>query len=122
MLLLIRQEQPDLVLLDIMMPQINGLDLLRHIRNDARWRNLPAIILTAYSDPATKREALEAGATDFEPSTYPLSAGRECHSCSLLSTPTVTCFEHPSMEVEQFVAMLRFENRGTWRWLNCPKT
>jgi excisionase family DNA binding protein len=37
-------------------------------------------------------------------------------------TPTVTCFEHPSIEVEQFLAMLRFENRGTWRWLNCPRT
>jgi hypothetical protein len=35
-----------------------------------------------------------------------------------LDTPKVTCFEHPSTEAELFVAMLWFENRGTWRWLS----
>ncbi len=62
---LIDKRHPDLVLLDIMMPQVNGLELLRKIREDSCWQNLPVIILTAYCDPATKREALEAGATDF---------------------------------------------------------
>ncbi len=62
---LICSERPDVVLLDIMMPQVSGLDLLRQLRADARFHCLPVVILTAYCDPATKREALEAGATDF---------------------------------------------------------
>ena len=53
------------MLLDIVMPHVTGLDLLRQIRSTDRWQNLPVIILTAYCDPATKREALEAGATDL---------------------------------------------------------
>ena len=62
---LIRNEQPDLILLDIMMPQVTGLELLRLVRAESQLRHLPVIILTAHADPATKREALEAGATDF---------------------------------------------------------
>jgi two-component system sensor histidine kinase ChiS len=64
-LVLLRESKPDLLLLDIMMPQINGLELLRQIRSDGRWQSLPVIILTAYCDPSNRREALERGVTDF---------------------------------------------------------
>jgi len=62
---IIRSELPDVVLLDIMMPQVNGLEILRMIRSDRALLHIPVIILTAYCDPQTKREALESGATDF---------------------------------------------------------
>jgi putative two-component system response regulator len=58
-------EEPDAVLLDIMMPKISGLDILATLRADARWLHLPIVILTAASDLDTKRKALELGATDF---------------------------------------------------------
>ena len=59
------REKPDLLLLDIMMPHVTGIDLLQQIRNGAEWHNLPVIILTAYCDPTTKRQALEAGASEL---------------------------------------------------------
>ncbi len=59
------REQPDLLLLDINMPQVDGLELLQQIRLDPRWQCLPVIILTACDDPATRRKALCAGCTDF---------------------------------------------------------
>ncbi len=62
---MIRRERPDVVLLDIMMPHVNGLELLRMMRNDPGLQYLPVIILTAYCDAQTKRQALETGATDF---------------------------------------------------------
>ncbi len=62
---MIHREQPDLVLMDIMMPQISGLELLRQIRCNPLWQCLPVIILTAHCDPATRSEALSAGCTDF---------------------------------------------------------
>jgi putative two-component system response regulator len=62
---LIAQEQPDVVLLDVMMPQVNGIDILRSIRADARLRHIPVLILTASTDAETKHKALDAGATDF---------------------------------------------------------
>lgn len=62
---LVYKEQPDALLLDIMMPHVSGLDLLGALRADARWKHLPIVILTAANDQATKRTALELGATDF---------------------------------------------------------
>jgi putative two-component system response regulator len=62
---LIERDEPDLVLLDVMMPYVSGLDILGTIRASERWRHLPVIILTAASDQATKRRAIELGVSDF---------------------------------------------------------
>ena len=55
----------DLVLLDLMMPKLSGLDVLRLIREDERFKSLPCIILTAGGDAKHERDALELGATQF---------------------------------------------------------
>jgi len=60
-----RTQRPGLILLDLMMPALNGFDLLRMIRLDERLRYTPVIVLTAASDPASKLRALELGATEF---------------------------------------------------------
>jgi len=62
---LILQGSPDLVLLDIMMPVINGLDILRAIRTTNAIKHLPVLIVTSVENPKVKQEALELGATDF---------------------------------------------------------
>ncbi|KJL43487.1 response regulator [Microbacterium trichothecenolyticum] len=54
----------DLVLLDIMMPGIDGYEVCRRIRAVPRWRFLPVVMITASGDQG-KRHALEAGADDF---------------------------------------------------------
>lgn len=59
------EEQLDLVLLDLMMPKLSGLDVLRRIREQERFKALPCIILTAGGDAKHKRDALELGATQF---------------------------------------------------------
>jgi len=57
--------QPDLVLLDVMMPDINGYDVCRKIRAEPRTATLPVVMVTAL-DPAQERvKGLEAGADDF---------------------------------------------------------
>lgn len=62
---LICQEAPDVLLLDIMMPEVNGLEILRQVRAERRLAQLPVIILTAVDDRQIKATALELGATDF---------------------------------------------------------
>lgn len=62
---LIARERPDVVLLDVMMPTVDGLQILRAIRADEHLRHMPVLILTASTERGTKRDALEAGATDF---------------------------------------------------------
>ncbi len=62
---LIRKERPDVVLLDIMMPQVSGLDILNEMRQSRDLFDLPVIILTAATDREMKLQALENGATEF---------------------------------------------------------
>ena len=61
----ISQEQPDVVLLDIMMPEVSGLEILERIRAEGQWAYLPVIVVTASDNEETKVQALELGATDF---------------------------------------------------------
>ena len=55
----------DLVLLDLMMPKLSGLDVLRQVREQDSFKSLPCIILTAGGDAKHERDALALGATQF---------------------------------------------------------
>ncbi|HEX2693930.1 MAG TPA: response regulator [Gemmatimonadaceae bacterium] len=59
------EDHVDLALLDLMMPRLSGLDVLKKIREDDRFKNLPCIILTAGGDAKHERDALALGATQF---------------------------------------------------------
>ena len=60
-----RESDICLVLLDLMMPHLSGLDVLAAMRGDDRWRELPCIILTAAGQEQQHTSAMELGATDF---------------------------------------------------------
>jgi putative two-component system response regulator len=62
---LIQAEHPDVVLLDIMMPHVSGLEILENLRGIEQFVDLPVIILTAANDRDTKLAALRLGATEF---------------------------------------------------------
>ena len=59
------RERPDVVLLDINMPQVTGLDVLACMRSDPVLMDIPAIVLTSVEDVETKLRALDLGASDF---------------------------------------------------------
>ena len=61
------EHEPDicLVLLDLMMPHLSGLDVLSAMRRDDRWRNVPCIILTAAGQEQQHTRAMSLGANDF---------------------------------------------------------
>lgn len=61
----IRREKPDVVVLDIQMPHISGLNILEVMQGDLRLSQIPVLILTATADEETKTQALQLGATDF---------------------------------------------------------
>ncbi|KAA1257574.1 Cyclic di-GMP phosphodiesterase response regulator RpfG [Rubripirellula obstinata] len=61
----IQSEKPDILLLDINMPQVSGLEILEKMRASKELRLVPAIVLTASNDPEVKLKALRLGASDF---------------------------------------------------------
>ncbi len=62
---IIRRERPDVILLDFLMPKVDGLEILRLVRGDPRLRHIPVLMLTACTDAEIKLRALELGVTDF---------------------------------------------------------
>lgn len=56
---------PDLVLLDVMMPEMDGFTLCKRLKEGLRTRDVPVIFLTALSDPADEKRGFEAGGVDF---------------------------------------------------------
>jgi CheY-like chemotaxis protein len=61
----ISEEKPDVVLLDIMMPEISGYEVCAKIKQDESTRFIPVVMVTALSDIEDKIKAIEAGADDF---------------------------------------------------------
>lgn len=60
-----REVSIDLVLLDLMMPYVSGLDVLAQLRASERWRETPCVVLTAAGQETQHQRAMELGATDF---------------------------------------------------------
>ena len=62
---LIASAEPDIVVTDVMMPHMDGFELLRRIRQDEQRRQLPVIMITAKSEVESRIEGLESGADDY---------------------------------------------------------
>jgi diguanylate cyclase (GGDEF)-like protein len=62
---IIKKESPDVLLLDLVMPEVTGFDILFELSRDEATRHLPIVVLTSSGDAETKLRALEMGATDF---------------------------------------------------------
>jgi two-component system sensor histidine kinase/response regulator len=58
-------ELPDIILLDVIMPELNGFDISEKIKSNDRTKNIPIIFLSAISDYETKLKGLEKGAVDY---------------------------------------------------------
>ena len=67
---LIRQEPFDLVLLDIMMPHMNGYQVLEHLKTDPTLRHIPVIVISALDDINSVVECIELGAEDYLPKPF----------------------------------------------------
>src|SRR5579883_1656664 len=58
-------ELPDLVLLDVMMPEMDGFEVCRRLKADPKTTDIPVVMVTALSDASDRVRGLEAGADDF---------------------------------------------------------
>jgi signal transduction histidine kinase/CheY-like chemotaxis protein len=60
-----KEEHPDLILMDIQMPEMNGLDAIRLIRKELQLRQIPIVALTALAMPGDREQCQDAGANDY---------------------------------------------------------
>ena len=61
----VRKELPELILMDIQMPYLDGLEVIRQLRADSQLAHIPIIAITALARPEDKKRCLEAGANDY---------------------------------------------------------
>ena len=79
-------EQPNLILMDIKMPDIDGLEATKMLKADERTRSIPVIALTAHAMKEDRDRAVAAGAADYE--TKPVDLERLLGKITLLANPT----------------------------------
>ncbi|MDO8524044.1 MAG: response regulator [bacterium] len=60
-----KKEKPDLILLDILLPMGNGIDLLEKIRKDEDIKDTKVLVFSNYDEPDTRARAMELGAVDY---------------------------------------------------------
>jgi CheY-like chemotaxis protein len=61
----LKERMPDLMVLDVMMPGMDGMEVLRHVRTDPLTHHLPVVMFSAVSDPAFQEHARAKGANDY---------------------------------------------------------
>jgi len=62
---MLADEKPDLVILDIMMPDVSGLDVLRQMRRDPALAHIPVVVVSAKGTPADIKTGMDAGAFTY---------------------------------------------------------
>ncbi len=62
---LIAQEKPDVIILDIMMPEISGIEVLRRLRGDPELASTPVVVVSAKATPSDIRAGMDAGASVY---------------------------------------------------------
>ena len=61
----IKDRVPDLIYLDLIMPEVSGLEFLQIIRDNESWKNIPVVIISAISDSETIQKTKELGVTEY---------------------------------------------------------
>lgn len=116
----LKQDQPDILLLDLKMPIVNGFDILKAVRSHDLLKRLPVIVLTSASDAATKLQALELGATDFL--AKPVDASEL--GLRLRNTLTVKAYQDQLAFYDSLTGLpnrARFMDRLDWALINAAR-
>jgi CheY-like chemotaxis protein len=101
----VRDWQPDLILLDIMMPKISGFEVCKRLRADPKTRDIPVLMITALDQPSDIERAVEAGTNDFV--TKPI-----VKSALLLRVRSMLKTRQIKMELERALAYIEAVEKG----------
>jgi len=108
-----RQQPPDLLLLDWLMPELDGLEVCRLVRADPTLSSTPVLILTSQSQPSALEQAFDAGATDFV--TKPIAPALLSHRIRFLLRATAAA-EMVRRSESRLAEAQRIAQVGNWEW------
>ena len=104
-LALVQQSQPDLILLDVMMPEMDGYAVCELLKSGSAGRDIPLIFVTAKNDPQSESRALEAGAVDFILKPINRAVVRACVRLQLELKGRARALQQLNVELEDTVAL-----------------
>lgn len=61
----VKDGKPDVIVLDIMMPKLNGIQVLQRLKVDSEVKNIPVLALTNFADPEVEKQAMKSGADKY---------------------------------------------------------
>lgn len=61
----VSQEQPDLILLDLLLPRVDGFEVLKQLKGQEETRHIPIVVLTAKAEEEDRKRAMDLGADDY---------------------------------------------------------
>jgi putative two-component system response regulator len=99
---LLEAERPSLILLDINMPEMNGLEAIKILKNRAETRDIPVIFLTAKNDPDSEVEGLNLGAADYIAKPFVQSLLRKRVEIHLTMESQKRTLEDQKLELQNF--------------------
>ena len=103
---IMRNEKPEVVLLDLMMPEVSGFDILNEMRRDRRLQHIPVVILTSSDDADTKLKALKLGAMDFL--AKPVDASEL--ALRLRNTLAAKAYQHQLVHFDQLTGLPKIDS------------
>lgn len=103
---IMRNEKPDVVLLDLMMPEVSGFDILNEMRRDRKLQHIPVVILTSSDDADTKLKALKLGAMDFL--AKPVDASEL--ALRLRNTLAAKAYQHQLVNFDQLTGLPKIDS------------
>ena len=103
---IMRNENPDVVLLDLMMPLVSGFDILTEMRRDRKLQHIPVVILTSSDDADTKLRALKLGAMDFL--AKPVDASEL--ALRLRNTLAAKAYQHQLVHFDQLTGLPKLDS------------
>jgi diguanylate cyclase (GGDEF)-like protein len=102
---IMRAEKPDVVLLDLMMPEVSGFDVLQAMRGSKALQHIPVVILTSSDDAETKLRALQLGAMDFL--AKPVDASEL--ALRLRNTLAAKAYQHQMVNYDQLTGLAKLD-------------
>jgi len=98
---------PDLILLDIMMPEMDGFQVLAHLKADQTWRDIPVIVISALDDINSVVRGIEMGAEDYLPKPF---------DPVLLKARVGACLEKKRLRDREVLYLRRINEELDWAW------